>query len=400
MQYAGIICEYNPFHSGHAAHIEKTRALLGEDTGVICVMSGNFVQRGEPAIMEKHARAKAAIEGGADLVIELPSIWSVATAERFSLAGVHLLSSMGLPITLSFGSECGDIETLNKVVLCLSSEEADELIVKKLKSGVSYAAARQLAASELLGDDAEILRKPNNILGIEYLKAIRKLNAIHLTPMTFGRVSTEHDGAEMDGLAPASAIRNMILNGEDASRFMPEECEKIYYREAKLGRAPIDYAAFQQFALFRLRTMPEEFYKLLPDTSEGLWNRLMDAGKTAQSYPAILEAAKTKRYAMSRIRRMVLCALLGITSDMQQGLPPYIRPLAFNKRGRAILHDIKETATLPIITKPASAKKLSDCSRCVFEKEVLCTDIYSLLYSNEKYRWGGQEWVIDPVYYV
>jgi predicted nucleotidyltransferase len=201
-------------------------------------------------------------------------------------------------------------------------------------------------------------------------------------------------------MAPASAIRKKIINGEDISEFMPEKCLKIYNHEVKHGRAPIDYDVFRTLSLFKLRTSPSECYSLLPDASEGLDNRLMDAGRTASSYREVLESTKTKRYAMSRIRRMVLCSLLDITADMQKELPPYIRILAFNKRGREILHDIKSTATLPIITKPASAKKLSGFPRSVFEAEAKATDIYSLMCKNETYRRGGQEWVTDPIYYI
>lgn len=395
MPYAGIICEYNPFHLGHGEHIRKTRELLGGGTGVICVMSGNFVQRGEPAIMEKHPRARAALFGGADLVLEIPAIWSTASAERFSEAGVHILASLGVPVTLSFGSECGDAEAIRRIAQGILSPEAQALTAQSLKDGVSYAAARQTAARELFGEEAELLKEPNNILGVEYLKAIIKHGYSHITPMTFKRIGTSHDGAAAEGLAPASLIRELLWGGGDVSEYMPKSALDIYNRQVRLGRAPVRMEKAEEAVLYRLRTMTDEEFSRLPDAAEGLDNRLALAGRTARSYAEVLENTKTKRYAMSRIRRMVLCAVLGITADMQRGLPPYIRVLGFNNRGREILHEVKKTASLPIITKPASARRLEAEARDVFELEARATDIYSLMCP--KVSAGGGEWTANPV---
>lgn len=395
MPYAGIICEYNPFHLGHREHIRKTRELVGEDTGIICVMSGNFAQRGEPAVMEKHPRARAALLGGADLVLEIPAVWSAASAERFSEAGVYILASLGVPAALSFGSECGDAEVIRRLAEGLMSPEAQSLTAQSLKSGVSYAAARQMAANELFGDEAELLKSPNNILGVEYVKAIIKHGFDHITPLTFKRIATEHDGTAAQGLAPASLIRELLYDGGDPSEYMPKSALDIYNRQVRAGKAPVRMEKAEEAILYRLRTMTDEEFSLLPDASEGLDNRLALAGRSAVSYNEVLERTKTKRYAMSRIRRMVLCALLGITAEMQKGLPPYIRVLGFNSRGREILHEIKKTAALPIITKPASARRLGDEARSIFELEAKATDIYSLMYP--KISAGGGEWTVNPV---
>ncbi|MGM9522318.1 MAG: nucleotidyltransferase family protein [Oscillospiraceae bacterium] len=396
MRIAGIICEYNPFHTGHALHIERTRALLGEDTAIVCVMSGNFVQRGEPAILRKHARAEMAVRCGADLVLELPVPWATASAERFALGGVSILNGTGIVRHIAFGSECGDVQKLMAAASALVSDEAHAIVRKTLETGVSYAAARQTAADRLLGEDACILRQPNNILGIEYLKAISRLNA-EIEPVTIGRIATEHDGAAADGLAPASKLREFINSGERISQFLPSGAMEILEREIKNGLAPVTLSPFEQAILYRLRTMSEEEYSRLPDGGEGLWMRLMRYGRTEPTYRRVLECTKTKRYALSRIRRMVLSALLGITADISEQLPPYIRVLAFNGRGQKLLHEMKSTARLPIITKPAAAKDLPEKARKIFEIEAGAGDIYALMYPEVLCRAGGQEWTTGPV---
>ena len=395
MAFAGIICEYNPFHTGHAAHIAATRERLGGDTDVICVMSGNFVQRGEPAVMKKHARAEAAVRCGADLVLENPVPWATASAERFALGAVSVLNGTGLPVTLSFGSECGDAEKLERAANALLTDEAHRMVREALGDGLSYAAARQKAADALLGSDADVLKNPNDILGIEYMKAIGRLGA-DMDVLAVKRVNTEHDGDEACGMAPASLIREKLLAGESADGFVPECAREILARETGAGRAPVTIKNAEGLILYRLRTMSDDDYALLPDGSEGLWMRLRDAGYAAKSYEEVLEKTKTKRYAMSRIRRMVLAAFLGTTAEMSSMLPPYIRVLAFNERGQEILKKMKKTATLPIVTKPASAKKLPPEARKIFEFEARTTDIYELMYPDNVCG-GGGEWTLGPV---
>lgn len=392
MTIAGIICEYNPFHSGHSAHIEATRRILGEDTHIVCAMSGNFAQRGEPAIMEKHARAEAAVLCGADLVLEIPTVWAVSSAERFATGGTAVLAALGLPLTLSFGSECGDIDALRAVAGSLADDKLMLLTREMAKSGVSYAAARSAAISAALGDGADIMRSPNNLLAIEYLRAIERLGAEHISAVTVQRVMTEHDGGAVGGLAPASLLREKLLAGEDISRYLPPASAEILRREAQSGRAPVSMSALEDALLYKLRTMPREDYARLPDATEGLDVRFMRAGLAARSYDELLRLAKTKRYVMSRLRRMALAALLGITGDMQKKRPEYIRVLALNSRGSEILHAAKKTASLPIITRPASAKRLDPDARALFELEARCTDIYSLAYPSREARVSGAEW--------
>lgn len=397
MKLAGIICEYNPFHLGHMTHIEHTRALAGGDVGIVCAMSGNFVQRGEPAILPKHARAEAAVLCGADLVIEIPTVWAAASAERFAMGGVAVLAALGLPMALSFGSECGDLDALTRAAVAVDADEVQAAAKVLMREGISYAAARERAVGSILGKEAALLREPNNILGIEYIKAINRLGASHLTPMTFRRTLTAHDGEENGGLAPASLLRERLRAHEDVTACLPAASADILKRELEAGRAPADIRLIEPAILCRLRTMTAEDYARLPDASEGLDTRLMNAGRAARSYAEVLEKAKTKRYAMSRLRRMVLAAALGITADRQKAAPSYIRVLAMNARGREILRDAAEAASLPILTKPAAARLLGADVRRDFEREAMFTDIYSLCFPSASAREGGLEWKISPI---
>ena len=397
MKIAGIIAEYNPFHSGHALHIEKTREKCGEDTAVVCVMSGSFVQRGEPAILSKRARAEMALVSGADLVLENPTVWAVSSAERFAAGGVAVLQALNLPIVLSFGSECGDIEKLQKSADLLGLDAVREGVKLAMKAGISYAAAREKALAAVYREGAELLRGPNNILGVEYLKAISALGAEKIEPFTFQRIATEHDGAESGSLAPASRLRELMREGRDVSPYIPEAAHAILSRELEAGLAPANINNIEAAILYRLRTMGEEEFAALPDASEGLWRRLMAAGRREASLDAVLSSVKSKRYALSRIRRMVAAAALGISAEDQRGLPPYIRVLGCNERGREVLRLARTAAKKPLITKPAAAKLLEPEAREIFDIDVRATDLFRLALNDPENRLGGTEWTYGPV---
>jgi predicted nucleotidyltransferase len=233
MNAAGIVCEYNPFHSGHKYHIEATRRLLGEDAGIVCVMSGNFVQRGDCAAFSKHARARAAISGGADLVLELPVPWVLSSAESFARGGMWILERLGIVTHLSFGSECGDIGTLKAAAEGSDSSEGN--ISELMASGISYAAARERALSEVDPTLGAVLSSPNNILGVEYLKAIRRLGS-KIEPVTVPRHMAGHDGdIPVEGFASASYIRK---NMDEIARFVPESCTDILNPSLTAGERP------------------------------------------------------------------------------------------------------------------------------------------------------------------
>lgn len=387
MSALGIVCEYNPFHNGHACQIAAARELLGTDAPVICVMSGNFVQRGECAVMPKHARAMMAICGGANLVLELPTVYAVSSAEKFALAAVTILNASGVVDTLVFGSEAGTIEPLSNIADALIDNDTILKVKSKLKAGVSYAAARENALREIIGDNANLLREPNNILAVEYLKALKRLNS-EITPLTIKRSGSGHDGE-----SSALAIRGMLRRGEEVSRYIPAQCMAVLRDEIAAGRAPLTMEPLENAILYRLRTMTEDEYAALPDVTEGLWLRLMRAGKNENTVAGVIEYTKTKRYAYSRIRRMVLAALLGITGSDTDTLPLYIRVLAFDNTGRQLLREMRGKALLPVIVKPASARKMPFPVISAFEKEARFTDIFSILYGGR-----GEEWETSPLF--
>ncbi len=393
MKITGIICEYNPFHLGHEYQLSAARDASGADA-VVCVMGGNFVQRGEPAVINKHARAEMAVRCGADLVIELPLPWAIASAERFGRGGVALLMAIGAD-AIAFGAEDPDVEALSRVAKVLLTGDALELTSKHLSAGLSYAAARERAVRELLGDDAALLRRPNNILAVEYLKSAIRLGA-HIVPVAVPRFGPGHDGGEEDGFASASRVRELLYDGGDVSRFVPAPALEVLLEELDAGRGPVRPDALEQAQLYKLRSMSCEELMSLPDCTEGLERRLMRAIRSEATLDGVLAAVKTKRYALSRLRRTLLAALLGVEARHQLGAPPYIRVLAIGRHGREALRQIKADSRLPIITKPASARLLPPDALEIFSLEAAAGDIYSLSYPSPPSRTPGSDWTTSP----
>ena len=391
MRTVGVICEYNPFHLGHAGQLEKTRKALGEDITIVGVMSGNFVQRGDYAIFNKHARAQMAVSCGVDLVLELPAPFALSSARGFAQAGVYILDSIGLCDFISFGTESGDISLLKEAAELIVSEDAEVLIKEWLGKGLSYASAQQKAADAVMGARSEVFRTPNNLLGIEYIKAITELGSSVL-PVAVKRTGGAHDSD--DGYS-ASRVRKMLFSGEMPWNLVPKAAAALCLKEIEVGRGPVSFKMCELAILSRLRTIKD--FSLLPDASEGLDRRF---GKYVSSEPtvgAILESVKTKRYVMSRLRRMLMCACLGITAEDTAKPPPYARVLAMNRVGMKLLASARKTTKIPIITKPASVQKLSGRACELFNKEAAATDFYTLGYQNEMFRSGGQEWRQTPV---
>ena len=400
MQIAGIIIEYNPMHRGHAYLLEQVRAHLGADTALIGVMSGNFVQRGDFAIVRKHARARAALESGMDLVLELPLPWAVSSAERFADGGVQLLEKTGLVSDLAFGSECGDAAVLQRAAKALLSPELDRLIQRDLTKGDSFAAARQRALADLLPpEEASLLETPNNTLGIEYCKALlRRESAIR--PMTVKRKGASyHDSELTEELPSATLVRSLLWEGERelALKRMPDAMVRVYEEEKAAGRAPVFRENCERAILARLRSMTEADFAALDEGREGLYHRLYEASRTAVSVEEVLKTAKTKRYAYARLSRMLLRAWLGMTPDDFSAEVPYLRVLAANGTGRALLARMRVTASVPILTKPADVRLLSSGARELFALEVRATDLYTLAYPDLSAARGGVEWREGPV---
>ena len=392
MRAFGIICEYNPFHTGHQWQIAELRRRFGEDCAVVCAMSGNFVQRGDFAICRKHARAEAAVRGGTDLVLELPTPWATASAESFACGGVQVLAGTGVVDTLAFGSECADTERLQRVAACLMGGDFTDALHAELDKGNSFAAAREKAAETLLGGDAVVLRDANDILGVEYCKA---LSGTGIAPLALQRRGADHDGGAAGEFASASYLREKLLAGEVCGEYLTPDMARLYETERTAGRAGVTTMTAERAMLAKLRTMTEEDFARYDGGNEGLYHRLYDASRTATSIEDLLTAAKTKRYAYARLRRTVLRMYLGIEEVPEK--VPYLRVLACNERGRALLKRMKKTASLPILTKSADVRELSEAAQRLFAVEARATDLYTLAYPDLAQSVGGSEWTTNPV---
>ena len=378
MKTAGIIAEYNPFHNGHKYHIKKTKEGTGADH-VVAVMSGNYVQRGETAILSKWARAETALENGVDLVIELPTIWSIARAQDFAAGAVHILNSLGCVDVLSFGSECGDIGILRHISEILSDKRVEERMQADLDIGMSFAGARAEAVRTYYGDAYyDILNEPNNILAIEYILANSKYeNKPDI--FTIPRKGAAHDSLKRsENIASASEIRRMMLENEKWSPYVPQSTVDIFEREKENETGPTPYSKLEFSALCCMRQLAAEDIAETPDVSEGIENRIHEAAQKARTLDELFSFAKTRRYSHARIRRIVLASFLGFTKDQCEGLPPYIKVLAMNDKGKDILREAKEKASLPIVTKASDIDALGERAKKIYSLEGMCTDVYSL----------------------
>lgn len=375
MAVAGIVAEYNPFHRGHAWQLAAVRERLGADTAVVAAMSGNFVQRGDCAIAAKHARAEMALLGGVDLVLELPTPWASATAERFAQGAVALLAGTGVVTHLAFGCESGELAPLAAAAEGLEDPRYPERLHRELKSGRSFAAARQAALSALLGAAADTLALPNNALAVEYLRALRGTGIV---PLALPRIGAAHDSDVLGEYPSASAIRAVLLAGGDWAPLVSTATAALLRREVAAGRAPVTLRNCERAVLAQLRRMREEEFACYDGGGEGLYRRFYAAVHTADSIETILETAKTKRYALARLRRLLLHSYLACPAAAQGETPPYLRVLGANERGRELLRQMKTQSALPVITKPADVRKMESSVQALFLREAVCTDLYAL----------------------
>lgn len=399
MPIAGIIAEYDPLHAGHLYQISRVRDLLGADTPIVCAMSGNFVQRGGFAIVRKHVRAEAAVRSGADLVLELPLPWAISSAEGFGLGGAEVLARTGIVTHLAFGSECADAERLKRAAQALGAPEFPDLLRKELAAGDSFAAARQRAVEKIADTGtAGVLGSPNNILGVEYCKALTRLGS-EIAPLAILRKGPAHNGGAEGMLASASAIRELLAQGarEDALARMVPAMREGYLREETAGRAPVRLETCERAILARLRSMTAVEFQALDSGNEGLGNRFYAAVRESTGLTELLDVVKTKRYAYSRVRRMALWAYLGLSPAEIPGEIPYLRVLAANETGRALLGKMRKCASTPVLTKPADVRKLDPAAQNLFAWEARATDLYTLGYPDLSAAGGGAEWRINPV---
>jgi len=380
MSGIGIIAEFNPLHTGHEFLINEAKKY----GTVVCVISGNFVQRGDTAIAEKRIRALAALKAGADLVIELPVLWSMSTAQNFALGGVSALKNAGCN-KIMFGSECGDIKELLNAADILLSDDFSKNVQKKVESGITFAAARQSAAEEL-GVKKGILEGANNNLGLEYILAARNIG-FNPEFITVCRRGAAHDSKMEDEFVSASLLRDKLLKGDSAfcKRYMSEEILKLFSSENLSDIKRIDTAI-----LAILRSKSQNMLKTLPDLSEGLENKLFSAISIATNLEELYNTIKVKRYTLARIRRLVLSAFIGADNSFFMKPVPYLRILGFNKKGEAFMRENLKGCKVPIINRIADVEKLEPSAKSVFETEARATDLYLL--SLEKPQKCGLEY--------
>lgn len=391
MAVAGIVAEYDPFHLGHAWHVAATRRQLGEETAVVCVLSGHWKQRGDCALTDKWTRSALALCGGADLVLELPLWWATASAEGFAQGAVALLKATGVVDTLSFGSESGSLADLRQLAKALEGEPYQAALREELARGVSFAQARQRAALRAAGPQAKHLRGANDNLAVEYLRAAGET----LSAVAVPRAGPTHDSpSPTEGFASASLIRAAARSGDwsaVAAWTPPGTVEALQ----RAGIADLRNA--QRAVLARLRTMTESDFAALPDSGagEGLPARLLRAAREATTLEKFYAQAKTKRYAHARLRRLAVRAFLGLTESARPESPAYLRVLGLNSRGQMLLREMKQRSTLPILTKPTQARALPPQALAQFEAEARGTDLYALCF--ETVRPAGADWRTSPV---
>ena len=335
MKIIGIICEYNPFHLGHQKQLKWIRQQFSEECAIVCLMSGNFVQRGHPAIFDKSLRAKAAVDSGADLVLELPTTYSLRSAEGFAAGGVEILGKFC--DYLCFGTETGDVSSLMATARTLLSSEFPQALRRQLDKGLSFPAARQ-AALEEMGIEASLLANPNDILAVEYCKAILSQGSAML-PLPLKREGSYHDDTPDPENPSATALRALICDNQPWDTYVPASAA---------FKAPIHtLEAGDRAVLARLRTMSDEEFEALPYGSEGLWRKLMHSARSCSTLEDILSATKSKRYTRTRLDRMVMCAYLGITQKILEESAPWVRVLGFSHRGITALKAARDVGSFP-----------------------------------------------------
>jgi len=400
----GIVCEYNPFHNGHLYHIIQSKKLTGADY-TIAIMTGNFAQRGDVSLVDKWSKAEMALLAGVDLVIELPVIYSVSSAENFAEGAVKILNSLKIVNNISFGSETRDINLLDRIAEVLYNEpkEFQTILSHELSKGISYPKARENALMMYLNDVrrfANVLSSPNNILGVEYLKALRKTRS-NILPVCIPRVGAGHnDTTYSKNIASATIVRNLVNTNKydslEFKRLVPLTTGSILSENIKKGHIISGLHVFEKEIIYTLRRMSILEIANLPDVSEGLEYKIKQAANSCNSLIEFYNIVSSKRYTQTRISRILVYALLGITrKDMQlsKSISPYVRVLGFNNAGKKLLSMISEAnPKLPLIT---SVKKFEESNKnknlqAMLAKDIWATDVYTLGYEFDS--WAGLDY--------
>lgn len=393
----GIVAEYNPFHNGHRYHLLESKRLKDIDY-VICVMSGSFTQRGNTSIIDKWSKAEMALLNGADLVIELPTLYSISSAENFALGAIKILNSLNIVNYLSFGSELGDIKLLNEFadVLYHEPKEYVTMLNHELSKGISYPKARENAMLMYLKDIrkyANIMSSPNNILSIEYLKALKKLKS-KIYPYTIKREAVGYNERNIvSNFASATGIRNAIRSGNISAlrNVMPANSYNILLSQIKKGNIVSDLSNFEKAIIYNLRKMSVEEIANLPDVSEGLENSIKRAADSCNSLTELKNIVKSKRYTETRIQRILLYSLLGITKremNMCKNVTPYIRILGTNDNGKELLSRIYSSN--PKLSVVTSVNKFMESNanknlKLMLQKDIFATNVYTLGYEYDSW---------------
>lgn len=375
MKICGIVAEYNPFHNGHKYHIEKTKEQYGA-THIAAVMSGNFTQRGDVAVFDKYKRTETALKNGADLVIELPVPYALGSAEQFAFGAVSILESLGCVDMISFGSECGDVPLLEETAGAVMFAQQNEDFFAFMRRGDSFPAALQKTIEKYYENDIiDALTEPNNTLAVEYIKALGELGS-SIKPVTVKRIGAEHDSAGTSGrFASAAQIRKSVAAGEDMSAFVPEFPEGCLNDTAKL-------ANLETAILAKLRTMSPEELEKAPNVLMGLENRIYKAARVSSNLAELYMLIKTKRYTMSRIRRIIMAEFIGIKKADVKERPPYIHILGMNGKGKEILSAAK--CELPVDTSLKSLSKNGLKAKRMAALESRAGDLYALSFDKKR----------------
>jgi len=378
MKVIGIIAEYNPFHNGHLYHLNEARKATGA-SHVIAVLSGNFVQRGEPAIVDKNARTKMALAAGIDVVIELPYMYAMSSAGYFASGAVSILENLGVVDGIAFGTEANlaDIETVAQI-LRDEPQTFKDSIKAELARGASYPNARAHALSEAVAGFSELIEGPNNILGIEYINAIARLGS-KMSVTTVER-TVPHIGGRVGHFASASEIRKSLLAGnfEEGIAFMPDFAVEILKQAGAVHRISNFSDAFQ----YKIRSCSPSELREIAEISEGLENRIISLSREYADIDDIITQVKTKRYTLSKIKRCFLNILLDVRKDVfvpaQKNGPSYARILGFRKDSQALLGQIAEKSRIPLVSNLKHLSKFDEHIQKFVEMELRATDIYAL----------------------
>ncbi|KAB3531427.1 nucleotidyltransferase [Alkaliphilus serpentinus] len=418
MKVLGLITEYNPFHNGHLYHLEESIKLTNS-THSIAVMSGNFLQRGEPALIHKWARAEMAVRAGVDLILEIPTVYASSSAEWFAYGSVKLLDQLGIVDTICFGSEEGDLELLKEIakVFVDSPASFEGFLKELLKEGLSFPVARSKGLIQYLREKGtynqkildkvqDLVETPNNILSIEYLKVLREMNS-SIIPYTILRKKAPYHSTSLEGnIASATAIREFLKKDNlllGIKHTVPETTYNLLTVSFKDGIGPVFADDFQQSIFTLLRRASFEELREIQDVVEGLENKIKDSSLNCSSLQELFNLVKSKRYTYTRLQRIIIHLLLSIKKQdiiefKEAGGPQYIRILAFNDRGRELLKRMKDKASLPIINKIPQLENLTPIAKRMLEIDIGATNIYSLAINNKELSDKQLDYYISPVY--